>query len=85
MTIKAIIEDRQKRYGKFIKQAQIAQVLKEDMRDTPNWHNLSSDKKEALDMIAHKIARILNGDPEWQDSWDDIIGYTMRVVENLSK
>ena len=28
----------------------------------------------------HKIGRILNGDPDYQDSWTDIIGYT-RLVE----
>jgi hypothetical protein len=81
--VKTLIKDREKRYGRFNRQAEIAQYLKDIMRDSPNWNILSPDKKEALDMIQHKIARVLNGDPEWQDSWDDIIGYTMRVVEYL--
>jgi len=40
----------------------------------------SDDKKEALEMTAHKIGRILNGDAEYKDSWHDIIGY-IRLVE----
>jgi len=41
---------------------------------------LSDDKKEALEMTAHKIGRILNGDAEYKDSWLNIIGY-IRLVE----
>ena len=51
------------------------------MVDAPNWKELSDDKIEALDMCAHKIGRILNGDPSYKDSWTDIIGYA-KLVEN---
>jgi len=34
-------------------------------------------------MIAHKIGRILNGDPDYQDSWHDIIGYARLVERQL--
>ena len=30
---------------------------------------------EALEMIAHKIARILSGDADYADNWVDIAGY----------
>lgn len=53
------------------------------MKDTPNWEKLSSDKKETLEMVAHKIGRILNGDPEYADSWVDGEGYFHLVVKNL--
>ena len=53
------------------------------MVDSPNWAALSDDKKEALEMVAHKIGRILNGDPEYHDSWHDIIGYTKLVADTL--
>lgn len=39
------------------------------------WDQLSPAHKEALEMIAHKIGRILNGDPNYDDSWHDIAGY----------
>jgi hypothetical protein len=36
-------------------------------------------------MVQHKIARILNGDPEYHDSWFDIIGYTKLIADTLQK
>jgi len=36
------------------------------MYKSPNWEKLSDDKKEALEMTAHKIGRILNGDAEYK-------------------
>jgi len=56
-------------------------MLKDCMRDTPNWHKLDEDMQETLDMVQHKISRILNGDPNYVDSWHDIIGY-VKLVEN---
>lgn len=53
------------------------------MKQGTNWESLSSDKKEALEMIAHKIARILNGDPNYADSWHDIVGYAKLVEDSL--
>lgn len=47
------------------------------------WDSLSSDQQEALEMIAHKIARILNGNPNKIDSWEDIAGYAILVAERL--
>lgn len=35
------------------------------MGETLGWQRLSPDKKEALEMIQHKIVRILNRDPEF--------------------
>lgn len=74
------LAERGSRYGDFAEHARITQNLKRAMQDSPNWHGLSDDKKEALEMVVHKISRILNGDPNYQDSWHDIIGYT-RLVE----
>jgi hypothetical protein len=36
-------------------------------------------------MITHKISRILNGDPNYDDSWRDIAGYAMLVVKELER
>lgn len=33
------------------------------MVDSPNWAELTDDKREALEMVAHKVGHILNGDP----------------------
>jgi len=79
------LEERGTRYGKFIGQAEISQHLKqliwqyaEDRRC-----ELAPDQSEALSMIAHKIARILNGDPNYADSWVDIAGYAKLVSDRL--
>lgn len=40
---------------------------------------------EALEMIAHKIARICNGDPNYADNWVDIAGYATLVANRLEK
>lgn len=44
---------------------------------------LEADQREALDMNAHKVARILNGDPHYSDSWRDISGYATLVADRL--
>lgn len=83
MNIDKTLEERGKKYGDFKDHAKIAQGLKAVMYECPNWGELSSDKKECLEMVAHKIARILNGDPEYLDNWHDIIGYTRLVEVNI--
>ena len=35
----------------------------------------SEQQMEALELIQVKISRIINGDPNWADHWNDIIGY----------
>lgn len=81
--ISTTLAERGKRYGEFKSHAEITQRLKLAMHATARWNTLSDDKKEALDMIAHKIGRILNGDPEFHDSWHDIVGYTKLVADTL--
>ena len=38
---------------------------------------------ESLEMVQHKIGRIVNGDPTYLDSWVDIVGYTQLVIDEL--
>jgi hypothetical protein len=48
-----------------------------------NNSELEDDQIEALDMIASKIARIVNGNPDHVDSWVDIAGYAQLVADRL--
>lgn len=80
----ALISERGSRYGKFKDGADIMQSLKDTMRDVDGWNNLTASQKEALDMIQHKIGRILNGDPTYDDSWKDIAGYATLIVNELN-
>lgn len=79
------LAQRDKRYGSFPEHARITQSIKRAMIDSPNWTKLSDDKRESLEMLAHKVGRILNGDPEYHDSWHDIIGYTKLVADTLEQ
>lgn len=80
----AMLSERGKRYGKFVDHAAVTQQLKAVMRLHGNWFNLAGDQMEALEMIQHKIGRILNGDPNYADSWDDIAGYAKLVGDRLN-
>lgn len=81
--ITSTLEERGSRYGDFLGHALITQTIKSSMQLSKNWDSLSADKKEALEMIAHKIGRILNGDPDHKDSWVDIEGYAHLVSQTL--
>lgn len=79
-TTEEILAERGTRYGDFTQHAEITWTLKMAFRDH-NFQKLSVSHKEALDMIAHKIGRILNGDPNYRDSWDDIAGYAKLAAD----
>jgi hypothetical protein len=81
--IDATLAERGSRYGSFTEHARITQAIKTAMADSPNWASLDPDMREALEMIAHKAGRILNGDPSYHDSWHDIVGYTKLVADRL--
>jgi hypothetical protein len=73
--VNAILAERQKTHGDFTVHAEITQRIKDVMCQSPNWQFLSAAQKESLEMQAHKIGRILAGNPNHDDHWDDIAGY----------
>ncbi len=82
--IHQVLSERGKRYGEFSKHANYAQGLKRVMETAPKWADeLLDSQREALEMIAHKIGRILNGDTNYKDSWVDIAGYATLVADKL--
>lgn len=83
--LRETLDQRGSQYGKFETHAAITQAIKRTMYDTPNWERLPPDMKEALEMTAHKIGRILNGNPQLHDSWHDISGYITLVADRLPK
>lgn len=84
-TVSDILEERGKRYGPFYDHADITQRLKEVMHTTRDWDDLPPDVKEALEMIQHKVARILNGQWQYKDSWDDTAGYATLVSKRIAR
>ena len=82
-TIDQVLDQRGEQYGDFNEHARITQNIKDAYKDSPNWEKLTPAMKEALEMNAHKVGRILNGNPFYKDSWTDICGYTKLVEREL--
>lgn len=83
--IDATLAERGSKYGKFTGHAEVTYKLKNVLREHAYEHNKSFtfDQAEALDMICHKLGRIVNGDPDYADSWIDIAGYAKLVADRL--
>lgn len=79
--VDAILAERGSRYGTFESHARISQALKRAMRESPNWSKLTDVQKEGLEMIQHKVARMLNGDPSYLDNIIDVVGYATLVKD----
>lgn len=98
MSIENTLAERGNRYGDFTDHARLCQDLKDVMttfavvQTTPNsvavhfpWGDLPATHKQALEVIADKVARILSGDPNYADNWHDIQGYAKLVEDRLPK
>lgn len=83
--ISVILQERGKSHGKFEDNARISQNLKHIVRAQPSYKNLTPVQCEAIDMILHKIARAVAGNPGFKDHWDDIAGYAKLVSERCAK
>jgi hypothetical protein len=80
-SMQRILSERESRYGDFESLSTLSQALKSVARGHAGWDKLPDGGKEALEMTLHKIARIVNGDCTYMDSWDDAGGYLMRGAE----
>jgi hypothetical protein len=78
-TLNATLSERGAVYGSYPEQCRISQNIKRAMMDSPNWAALSDDKVKALEIIAVKMGRILNGDPEYADNWHRTISREVRL------
>lgn len=83
----AVLEIRELHYGAYSKFCANVQAFKKVISRgiDASHHEFTDAQKETLDMIAHKIARIITGDPNYIDSWLDIAGYAQKQVQELEK
>ena len=81
----AVLHERGQEYGDFVSMSEFAQDLKERIRSAPGAHRLEPYQWESLDMICTKIARVVCGNPQHEDSWTDIAGYAKLVADHLRK
>lgn len=90
MDIKNILQERGNNYGDFITVANLTQHLEyvtlKHFHDVhPEGSQLPNFMKESLHMIFQKIARAVNGNPFYDDSWQDIAGYAQLVVDGIHR
>lgn len=86
-----VLNERGARYGEFHNQAALSQNLRNALMQH-YFYTHGKDQApplppymvEAIQMICHKLARIANGDPFYDDSWRDIGGFSQLVVEQLT-
>ncbi len=71
----SLLDTREKTHGNYRDNANMSQAIKDVLRSGKNWERLSDGQKEALEMISVKLARLLSGDKDFRDHWDDIEGY----------
>lgn len=83
LNVDQILQEREHTHGPFPRGAAVMQKMKAIMRDHPNWPDLAYDQKEALEMICHKMGRIINGNPNTHDHWADMAGYSTLVANRL--
>ena len=81
--VEAILDTRHNNYGSFTDGAEVIRALKHEIYIRGAYGKLAADQAEALDMIFHKIGRIVNGNADHVDSWTDIAGYAKLVADRL--
>ena len=83
-----VLKERSEKYnvhGTYQDHATITQAMKQEMRKHAGWKHLHPAHQEACDMICHKIARVINGDPYYDDNWKDIQGYAKLAQDTPKK
>jgi hypothetical protein len=83
--VEETLNERAQDYGTFKDGAALMQGIKRLLADHAAKHDktFADDQWEALEMIVHKIGRIVNGNPDKVDSWVDIAGYATLVADRL--
>lgn len=83
----ALLAERGNTHGPYDLHAEITQRLEMTMMEVgyKNWTYLSHSQRESLHMIVHKIGRILAGNPDYADHWDDIAGYAKLISNEIGK
>ena len=83
--VEETLDARAQDYGTFKEGAALMQGIKRLLADHARRHDklFADDQWEAIEMIVHKMARIVNGNPDKVDSWIDIAGYATLVSDRL--
>jgi hypothetical protein len=71
-----LVEVRTLTHGDWERAAVIMDDTLEIWSKGLNWNSMSPGKRVALIEIAHKVSRILEGNPNLYEHWDDLAGYS---------
>ena len=82
-TVADTLNERGTQHGSFADNAKFSQTVKRLMRDLPAWEFLRNEQKEALEMIALKISRVMSGYADHADHWRDIAGYATLAEQSI--
>lgn len=78
-----LLVERGSTHGRYDDGSRIIQSLKSVIHDEYGWTQLSNPQKEAVDMICTKLGRILSGNPDSHEHWEDIQGYAKLVMDRI--
>lgn len=81
--LEQLLTERKSTHGEYRDHARYTQTIKSIMHESPNWLTMEDHQRETLDMIAHKIGRILAGNAQFDDHWVDISGYAKLTADRL--
>jgi hypothetical protein len=82
-SIGEVLQERGNRYGTFESNARTCQLLKNVLHAQEGWYELSYVQREALEMMMHKVSRLVNGDSTYLDTVIDIAGYNQLMLEHM--
>ena len=74
--VDSTLNERGARYGNYSDVASTTQQLMAIVECGANYEHLNAEQKTSLFMICNKIARAVNGDPNYIENWHDIAGYS---------
>lgn len=86
--VEAILAERADTHGDYSRCCEISQDIMRALRKGRRWKDLTDDQVESCQMIAHKLHRIVEGDPSHLDHWLDGAGYftlSARILERRRK
>jgi len=83
MEVDQILEDREVTHGDFEMKAMWIQEIMENISGLYSYQEMEADKKEAIHMILVKLSRIIYGNHDHADHWNDIAGYALLVADKL--
>jgi DNA-directed RNA polymerase subunit M/transcription elongation factor TFIIS len=87
--VEETLKQRGDRYGSFDTHSRISKELRgvifSHLAVQGKLQTITPYMEEAVVLICHKLARIVNGDPFYDDNWHDIAGYATLVKQQLQK